>query len=642
MEWRRDFSSPTSKDAFLVFLSSYGPSGASLRELTMLGTLRQAEEKPKNHWSMNGEVGSLKDVMPGYVPESQSRGRFMDDFINIVRDSGTIEAFEAQLKSTGLIHVDYPDGIQSDESSQYWLTDGRVWIIRGDQSSEPSKPIGDPAVLQELLDVFMEMPDKDVFPAAQRQREVYHYHAHVLIRRIIQSREHLDDNRLLLARAVFLTLQLLTHRFQSGDSLLLDFVRDKSVGALHPNMNVMLLWAELKEKAFEEDYDGLCTIRDRALNLMNSNELQSQATPRQNGFLGFVLVDLMKSATASHFEDIVADVVKMGTEWADSAQTFGTRTSIENTALCEILATFNIHARNDIIRKEYNLFYGFHLSRAGFLVQGDQLLARVLKNRDSVPLWSYEMERVSNALRLGRQNEAARMLKSIRQLALHNRDKGPYSILWKHSGECAESFILLYLYEADHSASAGKLDDACTKIKAGISITSSVSDTYIQILRVTLRMRLLEIRMCQGFLKEALREALNLASEVLNQRTRSTLAPNTVYVIVQQSLDLSNTLLSKGDAVASMALLKSITSIWAYFPGDRLKELESYVEQCMAKARQFSRINELSRYEITAGRCYTGIEDMVTQIQTDSSRATTVQQRQKTTASPTYASLNPH
>ena len=632
-EQRREYIGQTSKDAFLIFLSSYGPSGVSLREVIMLGTLRQAEENSKNHWSTNGE--------PEYVPQSRSRRTFVDDFMDAVRDSGSIESFETQLKSSGLIRVEYPEGVQADETSQYWLTDERVWIIRGDQSSEPPQTIGGPTILQELLDVFIDMPDKDVFPAAQRQREIYYYHAHLLIRRIIQSREHLVMDRLLLGQAVFVTLQLLTHRFQTGDSLLLDFVRDNSVEALHPDMKVMLLWAELKETAFKEDCDGLCSIRDHALNLVNSNEVQSHATPRQNGFIGFILVDFFKNARASHMDEIVADVVKMGSEWSDSAQKSSTRTSIENIALCEILATFNIHARNDIIQEEYYLFYGFHLSRAGFLVQGDQFLARVLNNRDSVPLWSYEMERVSNSMRLGRQSEAAQMLKSIRQLALHNRDKGPYSILWKHSGECAETFILLNLYEADHSASAGRLDDACAKIKAGISITSSVSDTYIRVLRVTLEMRLLEIRMCQGFFKEALHVALNLASDVLSQRTRSTLAPNTIHVIVQQCLDLSNTLFAKGDAVASLALLKSITSMATQLPGDGFQELKSYVEQRMAKARQCSEIYELSRHEITTETMDTGIEDLISQVQTDTSSDMTVLQRRKTTA-PTYPSLSLH
>ena len=609
----------------------------------MLGTLRQAEEKSKNHWSTNGEVGSLNEVVPGYFPQSPGRRTFVDEFMDAVWDTGSIESLEAQLKSSGLIRVEYPEPVQAHDKSQYWLTDERVWIIRGDQSSEPSEPIGDTSVFQALLGIFMEMPDKDVFPAAQRRCEIYYYHAHLLIRRIIRSREHLKENHRVLMQANFVTLQLLTHRFQNGDSLLLDFVRDNSVGALYPRMDVKLLWAELKENAFRKDHDGLCNIRDRALKLANSNAVQSRPTwsPRENGFLGFILVDLMKNARAFHFEDIVADVVKMGTEWADNAQKIGTRTSIENIALCEILATFNIGARNDIIQKEYYLLYGFHLSRAGFLVQGDQFMARVLNNRDSVPLWSYEMERVSNSLRLGRQNEAEQMLKSIRQLALHNRDKGPNSILWKHSGECAETFILLYLYEADHSASAGRLDDACAKIKAGISITSSVSDTYIQVLRVTLEMRLLEIRMCQGCLKEALHVALDLASEVLSQRTRSTLAPDTIYVIVQQSLDLSNILLSKGDAVASMPLLESLTSMGAHLPGDGFKELILYVEQRMAKARQISEIDGLSRHDTATATFNTGIEDLITQVHTDPSSDTTIPQRQKPTA-PTYASLNPH
>ena len=605
---------------FLTFLSSYGPGGVSLRELIMLGTLRQTGRESKNHWLADGEVGTFEEDINEIVFERQDLVFWWFPSSGVV-DRNAIQAFQGLLESLDSIDVRYPEGTQSDEASQYWHTDERIWIIRGSESSEPSAPKDEYIILRGLLDLLIGMPDKDVFALAQRQREMYYYHAHLLIRRVIRSQRFLEKHRLLLMQAVFVTLQLLTHRYQIGDSLLLDFVRDNSVRSLHPPWDVMLLWAELKEKAFREDYDGLCTIRDRALYLVNSNEGQYDATPRQNGFLGFVLVDLMKSAKALHFEDIVVDAVKAGKKWADTAQWMDTR--IEKTALCEILATFDIHARKDIIQKEYYLFYGYHLSRAGFLVQGDQFLARGLESRDSLPLWSYEMERVSNALRLGHQNEAAQMLKSIRALALYYRDKD-YSNCWKHSGECPETFVLLYLYEADCSASAGRLDDACAKLKSGISITSSVYDAYIRILRVALEMRLLEILMRQGSLEEALPVALNLASEILDERTSSTLAPDVVYGIAQQLLDLSNTLFSAGNAAASMALLKSITSIGVLVPGELSKELKLYVEQRMAKARHFSGTIELSGHDPNPSTLDTGIEDTKSLVQTNPSYDPTI------------------
>ena len=630
---RKNYLSSARNRTFLAFLSSYSSGGISLRELIMLATLRQAKRESKNHWLLNGEAGTFEEAT--VISETGLKGQ-KSVFIGFVKDgvvdNSTIESFQEELEFLELIEVTYPKGTLSDEASQYWHTDERMWTVRGNEWNGTSAPIDDFAVLQDLLDLLIAMPDKDVSPAAQRQREIYHYHAHLLILRVIRSRRLLEKYPLLLTQAVFVVLQLLTHRYRMGDSLLLDFVRDNSVPSLYPNMDVMLLWAELKEKTFQEDYDGLCTIRDRALDLVNSNEVQSQAAPRLNGLLGFLLVDLMKSAKTFHFEDIVADAVKAGTKWADTAQTAQrASTSIEKTALCEVLATFNIHACNETILEEYGLHYGYHLSRAGFLVQGNQFLFRGLENRDLSLLWSYEMERVSNALRLGRLSEAARMLKSIRERALRSRDEGPSSILWKLSGQCAENFVLLNLYEADYSASTGRLDDACAKLESGIYITSSVYDAYIQILHVTMETRLLEILIWQGSLEEALPVALKLASVFLDEKTSSILAPDTVRGIVQQSLDLCNTLLSAGKVASSMALLKSITDVGSLLPDELSAEIESYVEQRMAKARLCSETIELSKNEQDRSTLNTGTEDTIL-VQTNTRYDPTTPKAKETTA----------
>ena len=637
---RANYLSSARNRTFLTFLSSYSSGGISLRELIILVTLRQAERESKNHWLANGEVGTFEEatVISGPGPKGQE-SVFVGFVKDGVVDSSTIESFQELLESLALIEVKHPKGNQSDEASQYWHTDERIWTVRGNESNEPSAPINDFAVLQDLLDLLTAMPDKDVSPTAQRQREIYYYHARLLIFRVIRSHGPLKQHPLLLMQAVFVVLQLLTHRYRIGDSLLLDFVRDNSVSSLYPDMNVMLLWAELKEKTFQEDYDGLCTIRDRALSLVNANEVQSQAEPRLNGLLGFLLVDLMKSAKALHFEDIVADAVKAGTEWADSAQTAGNSTSIEKTALCEVLATFSIHARNEMILEEYGLYYGYHLSRAGFLVQGDQFLFRGLEDRDLTLLWSYEMERVSNALRLGRSNEAARMLKSIRERLSRNIDEDPSTTLWKLSGQCAESFVLLNLYEADYSVSTGRLDDACAKLESGIYITSSVYDAYVHILRVTLEMRLLEILIWQGSLEEALPVALKLASVFFDEKTSSPLAPDTVHGIVQQSLDLCSTLLSAGKVAASMELLKNIADIGSLVPGDLSAEIESYVEQRMAKARDCTRTIELSENDQNPSPLNTQTEDRIL-VQTNTRYDPTILKAKETTA-PMSASLRP-
>ena len=605
-EWKSRHLSLTSKETkFLIFLSSYGSYGVPLRELIMLGTLRQSGEKSKNHWLENGELGSLQEAMPETFPKSPDQTLFLNYFMDAVCDSSSIEYFQTRLKDLGLIDVRYTKGspldargipLSAEVASQYWYTDERIWVLRADQRFGFWATIIKPTIVQELLDVFTEMPDKDVSPAAQRQREIYYYHARFHILRIIRSQVRLD------LRIVFLILQLLTHRFREGDVLLLEYVQERLDLGSHPRMDAMLKWAELKNFTFRKDYKGLCTIRDHLLNPIPWGRGSTNATPRHNGLLGFILVDLMNSAKTADFTDIVSDVVKAGVKWIDRTSTM--KSPLERTALCEALAAFNVQDRTEVIPQKYHLFYGYHLSRVGLLAQSNLFLASGLLHYQLTPWWPYEFERISIALRLRRQDQAAQMLDSLKRLALHNRDEGRHRILWKRSGECAEVFVLLDLYEADCYALTGRLDDACAKLESGIAITSSMYDAYIRTLRVTLKMRLLEVRMWQQNLKEALPVALDLAWEVrdsewevLDDRPSSTLAPDTIYGIVLQLLTLSNTLLSTGDAANSSRILLHVRSIQAHLPGVLSEEFESYVQQRVTTVRWFGESTEPWRHK---------------------------------------------
>ena len=594
-EWELRYLSLISKESkFLAFLSSYGSCGVPLRELIMLGTLRQSAEKSKNHWLKNGELGSLQEELPESSPKSRDKTFFLDDFMDAVCDSSNIEYLQTRLEDLGLIDVEYPKGsphipLNVEVASQYWYTDERIWILRADCRLWAWVSFNKPTVAQELLDVFTEMPEKDVSPAAQRQREIYYYHAHLHIRHLIESEGRLYNNRLLLQTG-YVVLQLLTHRYREDDALLLEFVQKRLVIGSHPHMDVMWRWAELKENAFRKDYNGLCTIRDRLLDPIISGRGSTDATPRYNGLLGFILVDLMNSAKTAGFTDIVSDVVEAGMKWID--RTSNMKSTLERTALCEALAAFNVQDRTEVIPQKYHLFYGYHLSRVGLLAQSNRFLASGLKHYDLTPWWPYEFERISIALRLRRQNQAAQMLNSLKRLAFYNRDEGLHSILWKRSGECAEVFVLLDLYEADSYASTGRLDDACAKLESGIAITSSMYDAYIRTLRVTLKMRLLEVRMWKQNFKEAIPLALDLACEVLDPRPYSTLAPDAIYGVVLQLLNLSNTLLSTGDAANSWRILQDVLPIPAHLPGVLSVELESYLQQRVATVRRFGESTE--------------------------------------------------
>ena len=612
-EWKSRYLTATSDETkFLTFLASYGSGGVPLRELIMLGTLRLLGKDLKNHWLENGEVGALQEVIQD-TPESRNCSFLVEGFMGAMSSSSTIETFQARLESLCLIDVKYPKESQSHMVCQYWQTDERVWIIRGNQWDGPWAHRDDSTIIQELLDVFVEIPGKGVSPASQRQREVYYFHARFLVGRFMRFPGALAENSKHTVKAVFVILQLLIHHYQGRDVLLLKFVK----GVLHrqphlyPGVSLMLLWAEMKEIAFRKDYDGLCTVRDRLLDHMLSEEEFSRATPLQRGLVGFILVGLMNTAKAAHFEDIARDTLKAGTDWVSRSSMMDS--TIERTALCDILATLDIQDREKLIPLKCYLFYGYNLSRAGLLIQSDLFLARGLQHYDFNPkLWSYQFERVSIALRLGRQEEAEKMLASIRAIALMKRDD---SDLWKKSGQCAEAFILLNLYEADCSTSEGELDKAYKKLTSGITITTSMRNAYFGILRITLEMRLLEVCMWQQNFRGALIVAHGLAKEAFDPMVRLVFTPDTIRAMVYQILDLSNAFSSIGDTKTSFELLEDVKSI-EYLPSALSEEVRSHVQQRISTVCQFHETREVPRQNLKKRTSKTGIEEIISQAQT--------------------------
>ena len=117
-------------------------------------------------------------------------------------------------------------------------------------------------------------------------------------------------------------------------------------------------------------------------------------------------------------------------------------------------------------------------------------------------------------------------------------------------------------------------------------------DAYIRTLRVTLKMRFLEVRMWKQNFKEAIPLALDLACEVPDYRPYSTLAPDAIYGVVLQLFNLSNTLLSTGDAANSWRILRDVRPIPARLPGVLSEELKSYLQQRVATVRRFGESTE--------------------------------------------------
>lgn len=624
-EWSRKHLTPSSDEAkFLAFLSLYGTSGVVLRDLIAFATLRVSVKSSENHWLLSGEVGPiLRPVGGSSLPTHCS---FLNAFVRETSNSQGLDGLQKRLLSLGVIQVEYPMG-HPFPAQEYWRTDERIWhVAKNSISSHLMVPawhdLDGEGIFMDLLYVFLEMPSKDVSLLAERQRETFYAHARVF------ALESLRFCQTILEGAreytVALILQILTHRFQTGDNELIHLAKAYSSSANDHDWEIMVLWAELKEVIFSERLRIKTTLNDRITELLSR---KGKRQCRANGLIGFLLVEWMKAAEPSHDLKLKIQILKYATDWVESAWYSGS--SIEHAALCCVLAYFRMLDRSVLVLPKYHLLYGHHLSRAGHLVQAEEFLTSGLSNCHPLQLRTrlsgYQFELVSVLIRLGRRQQAETWLMDIEdhvritnvdgaKLVLWeqqhtiatNRDK--MFDLWQYLQELAEMKILSGLYQAELLIAAGDVSLVASRLETILNAVylmdrkrdrrEETEDSYFRSLRLALEMRLLEVRIWDGFPERALKAAKALIDEL---RDKSDLGPYMEQWIVQQLLILCNRLAWAGNVLAALSLLGNIHKVLRYqHCSDSVKDLLPYAEQRRVTFRN-SLIIDRARNHPTAG-----------------------------------------
>ena len=216
---------------FMALLALFGSKGVPLRELIMLASVKLATKTSDNHWLVDGERGPLVHAIDAET--TYAKCSFLEAFTRETSTTRSIEMFERRLVSCGLINTEYQDLSGTLLSAQQcWFIDGRIWRI----NSTHSITINAESQFEVFLEVFVDIPCKDISPLAERQREIYYYHAH-------QAMGHLHKNSPLsigrlqnMNHIVLVFLQVLSHRFQTHDKALLRFAeRHLPRSGLHPD-----------------------------------------------------------------------------------------------------------------------------------------------------------------------------------------------------------------------------------------------------------------------------------------------------------------------------------------------------------------------------------------------------------------------
>ena len=518
----------------------------------MLASLRLAPDTSHNHWLVNGERGRLQDAINAQIPYADSPS--LEEFIRNASTVQSIDLFQARLEEFGLV-IDYQYARGTHLASQQnWFMDARIWRMHKTRIYSPE------LLLEVFLEVFTEIPCKDVSLVAERQREIYYYHAHQALGYL---HEYLDSTLLRLqdmTQVVLVILQILSHRFQRDDEALLRFAKERlPKSRLHPDWNMVLLVAELKATT-STNYGNLLQIRDKVMKVVEVSVTRGDSSPRAKGLSGWLLVELLDAAESQDRVELIDDVVQTGKQWMQRLSA-SELSPLEQTVLCRAIARFGTSDYPEPQPGQYDLLIGYQLSRAGYMEKAEELLLSGLEfcasSTISTRLWSYRFELVSLILRAGRWSEAEAWLASARKSAIKRSQVIHETDFWKRSGECGETFILLGLYQADCDIAMGKLKAAEDHLKITIERTLFVRDPYIRLLRLALRTRLLNVLMWQESWERATVTAQAFIEDTIAAEHCLYTTPSSSSVVITV-LRLVNKLLWVNDVLGADRILKSV------------------------------------------------------------------------------------
>ncbi|KAK0508541.1 hypothetical protein JMJ35_008817 [Cladonia borealis] len=542
---------------FMALLTLFGSNGVPLRELIMLASLRTSTKTSHNHWLIDGERGPLRDAIDAET--MCGKCSFLAAFVHETSTTKSIETFQERLVSLGLVYIEYQDLSETLSSAQKcWFMDGRIW--RYNQSNLYALSLKPELLLEVFLEVFTEMPCKDISPLAERQREIHYSHAHEAIACLYRKRVLPHVHRRAMRQVVLVILQILSHRFLKEDEALLRFAKENLPKCgLHSDWNMILLVAELKATILT-NYENLSQLKDKVFQVVEGPATRGDSSPRAKGLSWWLLVELLDAAEAQDCVELIDAVVQDGKQWM--RRLLGSElSSLEQTMLCRAFARFGTSDHPEPQPRQYQLLFGYQLSRAGYIEKAEELLLASLEFYASSPistrLWSYRFELVSLMLRAGRWSEAEAWLASARMSAVTRSQVMHETDFWKRSGECGETFILLGLYQADCNMAMGKLRAAEGHLRDTIERTLFVRDPYIRALRLALRTRLLNVQIWQEIWERATVTAQDLIEDIIASEHCLYTTPSSGSVVVTV-LTLINKLLWVNDVLGADRLLKSV------------------------------------------------------------------------------------
>lgn len=549
----RSLSSPEI-DKWKGFLSLYGRNGVWLRDLLMLVYAIYspvASFCQYRHWDDSG----LRQL----VNSSESD----ENFLILLKDAssiGELAALEQTFVSLGVIDV---RSSLSGTAQGSWDPNNRLWFAR---SNGPYGEISSIMLCRDLLALYSRIPDRDVHLLAERQRELFYYHAHAAIVYMFR----MVQNNVLVGSfqgAFFdVTVQVLSQRYLGEDDRIMEYIRGLLLTTLGVSQErevfrtsfhvsqfhyrqVMLLLADLRILASRNDVREASSsqylLQEKIEYLQNTISRRDDIGHKAWGMIGYALAELMDIVETAHNQETADKVVQCMREWCDTA--LKSRTPIEMAALCSVLVRLRAFDELDTMPQEHHLMCGYYLARTGFQLLAPQFILSGIhycaQEMPGAPIWRYYLEFWTIAINQGHWDEAESWLLSACEDSWQRNNTLPGGGLdmWKYSGELGEFMLNVTSLISDCYAARGQFLEAESMLTMAIGNTFPSQDRFVKITRVALWSRLLNVQMELRNLNRASIVAFTLCCE-LQEPTASVLGSQIACWAIQEILICTNEL----------------------------------------------------------------------------------------------------
>ena len=552
-------------DSMRSFLSLYEPRGILLQELLILVSafFHSALGSHQDHcqWSIDGYR----------VPPERSIRRV--GWLMMLNEASSVQelrALESKLISLDIISVRYAGLAEGASTIRDDFIAGRTWCM-----GLAGRPDGIKltAFNRDLSSFYQGMPDRDVHPYAERQREIYHYHGHIWISAIFQSDMAyvLNESKEIIHDVA---IQVLSHRYHRGDERVIEHlqathekaIQDSLVVSHHSYQQVMLHLLEIRASAWHQNLqhvggkpaflEGEIEFFQEMVRMGHRNGVKAW------GMGGYALVELLSLAEISHDHRAMGQIVRLLEDWCRIA--LRSKTPIELAALCCVLVKIGAMDELDRVPQDYHLSCGYYFSRAGSLQKAEQFLLSGIyfhKGRTAgAELWRYHVELWTVQSRQGYWSEVDVALVDTLKTLPQKLDHGRYSS-FERSGEHQSLVLTLASLRSDYLAAKGLFLEACDTIYKPLGSLTQRGPGVLEPTRIASQVRLLNLRVELVHHAEAAETAIDLCRRLNELPDTMATSPTTLWTIQEILACVDELLVQEGHYKQTCQILRGLRQL---------------------------------------------------------------------------------